>query len=265
MKRVFVLLILPASWIFNACTAYALQTSNSLWFEDGNEATSEESGGLDENIELSQGKIFIKTEDLDHDILKVSIKCEGLETPVLGTAFHLFYDKNLISFLRYDPGNFLEKGGDPFYIVSAEKDVNSAETGEIIFGETLRRNDNFPVGDGIIADFYFQKIGEFPGVFGDEFSGNEFPGLELNFKNGVVSTMDTTRQDLDTVDFVNFKYGEKFKSQDSENLVKNTNSYQANVLGSFNSFSIIFVIAAGLAFGTAIVFFLKYKKIKAKI
>lgn len=161
------------------------------WFEDseGTETT------LDTNEKISLNGNF-----LDHDILQVEVLANGLTTPVLGIAFHLTFDASKLSFLRYEPGDFLERGGDPFYLVQ-----NS--DGKIIFGETLRRDDKFPVGDGIVSKIYFQRIED--GDDGDA----EYP---LNFENGVVSTLDTVRQDLTNIKF--------------ENAVLEENSVNENVL-----------------------------------
>ncbi len=126
------------------------------------------------------GKMLLDAEFLDGDILKISGIAQDIKAPVLGLAFHLKYDENKLAFLRYDPGDFLERGGDPFYLVT--RDLTG---GRLIFGETLRRDDSFPVGGGVVSDFYFQILG------GEEFA--------FNFENGVISTLDTVRQDIDKV------------------------------------------------------------------
>lgn len=127
------------------------------------------------------GAVTTTTEFLDGDILKLSINAREMVNPVLGIAFHLLYDTNLI-FLKYDTGDFLERGGDPFYLVK-----NDDYSKKIIFGETLRREDSFPLGDGIIAEFYFQILEE-----GD---------FNFSFENGTISSMDSIRQDIDLINW----------------------------------------------------------------
>lgn len=128
------------------------------------------------------GEVTLTGEFLDQDILKISVQANDMQAPILGFSFHLLYQKGNVAFLRYEPGEFLERGGDPFYLVT-----NNELNGEVVFGETLRRNDSFPIGNGLITTFYFQII-----------EGNIF---EFDFKNGIVSTLDTLRQDLDQISF----------------------------------------------------------------
>lgn len=135
---------------------------------------------FENNDEANMGKVFMDAEFLDSDILKISTKAGDMTSTVIGLAFHLNYDSEKLAFLRYEPGDFLEKGGDPFYLVKNDKS-------KLIFGETLRRNDNFPLGDGEIASFYFQIIG-----------GTQW---QFNFEKGVVSGLDSTRQDIDKIEW----------------------------------------------------------------
>ncbi|MFA6992416.1 MAG: hypothetical protein WC269_04025 [Candidatus Gracilibacteria bacterium] len=128
----------------------------------------------------NDGRVYLGEEFLDGNILRVSVFAENVEEPVLGIAFHLIYDSENVAFLRYDPGQFLERGGDPFYLVQ-----NTPESGEIFFGSTLRRDDNFPLGGDKVVDFYFQIL-----------TDGEF---NFSFKNGVISTLDVVRQDLSSV------------------------------------------------------------------
>ena len=133
--------------------------------------------------EDSNGKVYMQGEFLDGDILKISVWAENISSPTLGIAFHLKYEGDNLGFLKYLPGEFLEKGGDPFYLVK-----NDEIKSRVIFGETLRRDTSFPVGSGKITDFYFQIINE------EQFS--------FKFDNAVVSTLETIRQDLDNVLFL---------------------------------------------------------------
>lgn len=131
---------------------------------------------------FSTGIVRMESEPLDGDILKISVLAEEITTPVLGIAFYLNFDQESLAFLKYEPGDFLERGGDPFYMVK-NKD------GKIIFGEVLRRDDNFPLGKGTIVDFYFQIL--------------DRKDLSFEFERGVVSTLDTVRQDLNEITWEN--------------------------------------------------------------
>lgn len=152
------------------------------------------------------GLVHLEGEFLDGDLLRVSAMISDVEEKVLGTAFHLEYDEKL-DFLRYGPGDFLEAGGDPFYLVKNEENVQ-----EIVFGQTLRREDEYPNGGGKLADFYFQirQEGEF----------------KFSFEQGVVSTFDTVRQDLSKIEW---KSLELARPQE-EKMVFNSTDQAANVL-----------------------------------
>jgi len=180
--------------------------------------------------EGSNGKVYMQGEFLNGDILKISVWSENISSPTLGIAFHLKYDGDKLSFLKYLPGEFLERGGDPFYLVENNKTKN-----KLIFGETLRRENSFPVGSGKITDFYFQIINE------DQFS--------FNFDNAVVSTLETIRQDLNDVFFEDFEINRNDQkpillNQNTvlDNLeLKNTNMLNSRKL-IFLSFLLLFAV-----------------------
>ena len=222
------------------------------WFEEEpgiydelNSGTEVDIDGIDlsgfgdmETVPSEKRLVSMKWEFLNHDILKLSVRGQGFEIPILGASFYLKFDPDALAFLRYDPGGFLERGGDPFYLVT-EAAKSGEPLGRLIFGETLRRNDNFPIGDGDFVHFYFQEIAP-----GDEIK------YELKFENGVVSTLDTVRQDIDQVLFVDetFGRGDVFEenseepSEDFENGVFDTNMLQTSVLASGISSSIIWLV-----------------------
>ena len=156
--------------------------------------------------EDSNGKVYMQGEFLDGDILKISVWSENISSPTLGIAFHLKYEGDKLGFLKYLPGEFLEKGGDPFYLVK-----NDEIKSRVIFGETLRRENSFPVGSGKITDFYFQIINE------DQFS--------FKFDNAVVSTLETIRQDLDNVLFEDFS----INRNDQKSILLNNNTVINNL------------------------------------
>lgn len=193
------------------------------WDEDMSVGVEESETGSD-----SKGIIDMQAEPLDHDILKISVMSIDMSTPVLGMAFHLNYDGNKIKFLKYEPGDFLEQGGDPFYLVQ-----NEAKKNEIIFGETLRRDDKFPTGGGKIADFYFQIVKREP--------------LNFNFKQGAVSTLDTVRQDIDKIVWNDLSLDKNGKKITDEILFETLDDGQKIEVDSVNSpanFEIILVMSA---------------------
>lgn len=150
--------------------------------------------------------VYLNGEFINGDLLKVSAVIQNIKDNVLGTAFRLKYDEKL-DFLRYEPGDFLEAGGDPFYLVKNEENVQ-----EIVFGQTLRREDDYPIGSGKLVDFYFQikEEGEF----------------NFYFEKGVVSTWDTVRQDLSEIEWKSFKV----KRPQEEKMVFNSMDEATNVL-----------------------------------
>lgn len=194
---------------------------------DGWDSEADTSIILDSNLEVEaepSGIINMEAKSLDHDILKISVVSIDMAKPVLGLAFHLNYDPGKVRFLKYDPGDFLEQGGDPFYLVQ-----NDEKKKEIVFGETLRRDDKFPVGGGRVANFYFQI--------------SKKQAMNFNFKQGAVSTMDTVRQDIDRIEWQNLrldKNGRKIVDEvggdgvdkkvavDSENLLVDSENLPEN-------------------------------------
>ncbi|MBI4235621.1 hypothetical protein HY604_04975 [Candidatus Peregrinibacteria bacterium] len=161
-----------------------------------------------ENVET----VYIEGQFLDGDILRTSVFGMDFEEGVLGIAFNLKYDNEILDFIKYEPGEFLEQGGDPFYLVS-----NDEDEGKIVFGETLRRDDEFPSGEGKVADFYWQIIedGEFT----------------FSFERGVVSTLDAVRQDLKNVDWQSII----LRRDEDEELILNEQESILNT-GEANSF-----------------------------
>lgn len=176
-----------------------------------------------EETSIESGKVSMLGEFLDGDILKISVNTENIQQPVLGLAFHLSFDPEKLKFLRYDPGDFLEIGGDPFYLVTL-----SDQKDKIIFGETLRYNDSFPVGGGLIADFYFQIE-----------NGNEF---DFTFEKGVVSTLDPTRQDIDKINWEPLNLARSRAKQ----IFDYTKNAVTNISGGNSPINLIFVFGSVL-------------------
>ena len=193
----------------------------------------------------SKGSVDMQAEPLDHDILKISVMTIDMSTPVLGLAFHLNYDGEKIKFLKYEPGDFLEQGGDPFYLVQ-----NDAKKNKIIFGETLRRDNQFPTGGGKVADFYFQVSKREP--------------LNFNFKQGAVSTLDTVRQDIDKIvwnDLSLDKNGKKITDDILSESLDDDQKIQVDISNLPENFGIILGMG-GVIIGLGVWIFINKKRQK---
>ncbi len=200
-------------------------------------------GSLLSEEEKIMGRVFMKAEILEKDILKISVMAADMQSPILGTAFHLNYEGDRLKFLRYDPGEFLERGGDPVYLV---KDYPEKEN--LVFGETLRRDDSFPAGGGEIASFYFQITGEKKFVF--------------SFQDGVVSTMNTVRQDLDRIVWEDFSFDENAKEKIGEEKIDKAESGW-NFLTQWSGKKFLFTLV-GLSFMASIGMIFLLKKSREK-
>lgn len=209
MKKLFILWVGMAVASFIAFvylnTAYGFEDEESFSYDEF--ADNSFNDFLSEDSE-EETKIYMRGEFLDGDFLKISVYSENVITPILGIAFHLKYDGEKVVFLRYEPGELLEKGGDPFYLVK-----NNSKENKIIFGETLRRDDRFPVSSGLISNFYFQIPNK------NFFDTENF--LHFSFENGVISTLDTVRQDLDKIEWVALaldKNGNSIPEEEAKNI-----------------------------------------------
>lgn len=189
-----ILLLIVSLFLINIYPNSSLATDFEL-AEDGDDEAlldlfgneGEEFDLFETDEEISNGSMYMEGTKLDGDLFQLSILSKDLRTPTLGIAFHVLYEKDRLAFLRYEPGDFLEKGGDPFYLVK-----NDISGDKIVFGETLRRNDDFPVGSGLIVNLYFQILD------GDQFN--------FEFQNGIISTLDTVRQDIDKIVWEKFSF-----------------------------------------------------------
>ncbi len=165
------------------------------------------------------GKVSMEGQFLNGDLLKIVAQAEDFELPILGFAFHLKYDSEKVAFLKYEPGVFLEYGGDPFYLVTNDQIGN-----KIIFGSTLRREDDFPVGGDTVAEFYFQLLKD------KEFIGD----LQFQFDRGTVSTLDVVRQDLVNIEWQDLT----LNWEESYDLVYSSETDGFDVLNGKNAFKI---------------------------
>jgi hypothetical protein len=154
--------------------------------------------------------VFLTHEFLEKEVLKITINVKNAVTPIIGAAFHLGFDLKKLDFLKYVPGDFLEKGGDPMYLITQKSN-------KIIFGETLTSKDNLPVGEGEMAELYFQIKEEKP--------------YNFSFENAVLSTLDTVMQDIEEVDWIDYEISdtiqktEIFDTTTQENILDKTMNF----------------------------------------
>lgn len=198
MKKI---LILITTIFLSIQTGFSAEMEN---FEE--ELMSDEESELAEEI---SGKVYMQGVALDDDLLKISVLIADMQQPVLGAAFNLKYENDKVNFLKYVPGEFLERGGDPFYMVK-----NDTSKSEIVFGETLKKEDNFPLGEGEIVDFYFQVLKD--------------SELNFEFSNGTISTLDEVRQDLEKIIWENFSTGNGGQRIEVEGLNENVKLNSTN-------------------------------------
>ncbi len=209
--------------------------SPAVFAYDFGEWDGEDDAGVTEEY---MGVVRLEGEFLNGDILQVGVRVEHVASTVLGISFHLNYEDEKLEFLRYEPGEFLERGGDPFYLV---QNMN----GKVVFGETLRRGDDYPIGEGEIVKMYFQIIED--GVFA------------FNFERGVISTLDIVRQDLDMIDWQDSEMSRGMEKADTA-YASITNSIDGNISGS----SIKFLLPL-LSICAAVVIILLIRKSKRRL
>ena len=192
---------------------------------------------MEEELEYA-GAVYAEGEFLNGDLMRISVFSEDFSTPVLGLAFHLDYENEKVSFLKYEPGDFLEMGGDPFYLVN-DDGIGS----KLIFGSTLRKDDDFPLGGDKVVDFYFQI--------------EEGESFNFNFEKGVVSTLDIVRQDLDKIQWRDLLF--------ERDYTKNATDLQANIVEvEGNSYAtIILIMISSIIFSLALIFIIKKMKVKS--
>lgn len=223
-KKFFVsLIILILSLILNSHTNHINSTFPTLSFpitqafEDWG-IKDVESSEKNSNGEIVP-KVYLSHEFLEKDILKITASLSDVNTPLIGTAFHLLFDKEKLEFLKYNPLNFFEQGGDPLYLTTAKAN-------KIIFGATLKREDIFPLGQGDIAEFYFQILKPKPYFF--------------SFENGVLSGMDTVMQDILEVNWEDYEISDNQSEKSSVQI--NIDSKNSKILTIFSWKNILIAI-----------------------
>lgn len=238
MKKILLLIVglVAMSFYQNSVLADDLDLNDDEIDEDLMDLFGDEGEELDlfENEKDTNGSMYMEGLKLDGDLFQLSVFSKDLVSPTLGIAFHLNYEKDKLAFLKYEAGEFLEVGGDPFYLVK-----NDVSGDKILFGETLRRNDSFPMGSGLVANFYFQILEE------DNF--------KFEFLNGSVSTLDTVRQDLDKINWENFTFGENVDSVD----FGKASALQTDGFSISKFWIVTIILTAAIPFSYLIISFIK--------
>jgi hypothetical protein len=204
------------------------------------EAENDESDWL--NIGKEIGRVQMLPQFQNGNLVRIEVKVADLLSPVLGAAFHLNYDVDSLAFLRYEPGDFFERGGDPFYLVTGENGV-------IIFGETLRREDEFPLGEGSLVVFYFQVLKE--------------GKTELRFEKGVLSTLDSVRQDLINVTWEDLILDRNMKYDGGPQVESGQTSVLDSVVNEDSEGSLPFLKLLGLGILSLVLVLVTIRKIRS--
>ncbi|MCK4815349.1 hypothetical protein KA005_06230 [bacterium] len=121
-------------------------------------------------------------EDDQYHILR--IQGFELEHPFFGLAFHLHFDSNLYEFDHYTLGDYFESGDTPLIMVSKYKDES-----KIIAGVSLKRGDLIHRRNGTFLNLYFHK------------KQDQTDPLSFKFEDGIYSTFNETRMDVENVVF----------------------------------------------------------------
>lgn len=114
--------------------------------------------------------ICFSIENQPQNIVKIAIRSQNMTEEILGIAFDFKFNPNAAQFLKYEKGDFFERGGNPFYLIKTAQDKNS-----VINGISLKRGDKLQKGTGVIIYLHFLKLNSSKQTF--------------SFTNTVVSTL----------------------------------------------------------------------------
>lgn len=114
-------------------------------------------------------QIHIETNNMEENTIEAHVMVKGAEAGVLGAAFHLNYDSNILEYQSYENGDFLEQASTPIYLVHNKES-------KIYFGSTLKRGEGLAKGNGRLVTFYFKPIKEGKSEF--SFSNTNLAGFE---------------------------------------------------------------------------------------
>lgn len=121
------------------------------------------------------------------ETIEVKVWAKNINQPILGIAFDLQFDQNIASYEKYSPGNFLEQGGTPIYLISPTKN----NPGTLVVGISLRRGDSLPQGSGQLISFFFKP----------KKSGQS----ALSFHNVSLASLDIKKRTIEDVNWIGGK------------------------------------------------------------
>lgn len=115
----------------------------------------------------------------------MEVKSLDMTTPVIGTAFDLYYDPYTLLYESYEEGGFFEQGGEPIYMVVEDIDAKGKK---VISGITLKRTDRQVSVNNTIITFHFDIL--------------KRESTKLKFDHAIISALqDGKRVDLTNVEW----------------------------------------------------------------
>lgn len=123
---------------------------------------SAEAGPIDaEKTEQFTNRICIDLEKNSKTTLIAHVQAHMID-PLFGVAFDIHFPDSL-DFIRFEHGEFLEKGGSPLYLVQTSEAGKSLTT-----GISLKYGDLVQTGSGTLISFYFKHGTPLPPSFSFE-------------------------------------------------------------------------------------------------
>lgn len=151
--------------------------------------------------EGGQEKVYLTVLPHEQNLIEVQIFGKDILSPILGLAFDLNFDNQLLAYAKYQPGSFLETGGQPIYLISQATD----QSGRLIVGLSLKRGDSLPKGSGQFMSIFFKILK----------SGQS----SMQFSNVSLASLDIQKKNLDNVSWLGGNL--QFQANDKINLSAN--------------------------------------------
>lgn len=133
-------------------------------------------------LAIPVGKIFL-THEISDNFHVVSVNAAELKAPFFGTAFHVHYDSEDLTYDHFTLGDYFASDNSPLVLVN-----ESDEKGKVVVGISMKRGSLIEKSDGILLKLYFK--------------GGTSNEPDFAFSNTVFSTFENGRKDIDGVDFV---------------------------------------------------------------
>ena len=143
-------------------------------------------GPLNMNVikmtQISNAKVRVDSVQMDFGQVRIDVILEDIPVDLFGVSFHFVMDGVDVTLENYVLGEVFG-GEDPIVLV---KEKNEDEN-KIIFGVSLKRDENISAQSGKLVSFYIQP--------------KRNGGLRVNFENEVMSIIDNGRVDLEGVEW----------------------------------------------------------------